>query len=44
MKTALTSLWRWWAAVQMRRELHQLSDHTLRDIGLRRDDIDSLFR
>jgi uncharacterized protein YjiS (DUF1127 family) len=29
---------------QARRELHRLSDHTLRDIGLNRCDIDGLFR
>jgi uncharacterized protein YjiS (DUF1127 family) len=29
---------------QARRELHHLSDHTLKDIGLERCDIDGLFR
>jgi uncharacterized protein YjiS (DUF1127 family) len=29
---------------QARRELHHLSDHTLKDIGLERSDIDGLFR
>jgi uncharacterized protein YjiS (DUF1127 family) len=40
----LTALWRWWAAARTRTELRQLSDHALRDIGLRRNDIDSLYR
>lgn len=39
-----SALWRWWAAARTRNELHQLSDHALRDIGLRRNDIDSLYR
>ena len=29
---------------RLRRELHGLSDHNLRDIGLRRDQIDGMFR
>jgi uncharacterized protein YjiS (DUF1127 family) len=42
---------RWWlallrlrAAAQARRELHALSDHLLKDLGLRRAEIDRLFR
>jgi uncharacterized protein YjiS (DUF1127 family) len=30
-------------ALRSRRELHQLSDRMLKDIGVRRDEIDSLF-
>jgi hypothetical protein len=33
----------WWLRYQTRRELHSLSDHMLRDIGLRRDEIESAF-
>ena len=33
-----------WAAARSRTELHQLSDRTLKDIGLSRADIDALFR
>jgi uncharacterized protein YjiS (DUF1127 family) len=33
-----------WTAARWRRELHGLSDHTLKDIGLLRGQIDSLFR
>ena len=44
MKAYWSAVWHWWRVKQMRRELHQLSDRALRDIGLRRDDIDSLFR
>jgi uncharacterized protein YjiS (DUF1127 family) len=33
-----------WAAARARTELHALSDRTLNDIGLRRGEIDSLFR
>ena len=36
-------LWRWEAA-RRRKELQGLSDHILRDIGLSRNDIDSMFR
>ena len=35
---------RLWAMVRTRSELHSLSDHMLRDIGVRRDQIDSLVR
>ena len=41
----------WWQslqaerlAAQTRHELHALSDHLLRDIGLERDQIDTLLR
>jgi uncharacterized protein YjiS (DUF1127 family) len=44
-------LYRWWLALlrlqaraQARKELHALSDHLLKDLGLRRSQIDSLFR
>jgi uncharacterized protein YjiS (DUF1127 family) len=40
----IANLYRNWAAARVRRELHLLSDHTLRDIGLTRDQIDSHFR
>lgn len=33
-----------WTAARWRRELHALSDQTLKDIGLRRSEIDSLYR
>jgi uncharacterized protein YjiS (DUF1127 family) len=33
-----------WAAARSRTELHALSDRTLKDIGLSRGQIDSLFR
>jgi uncharacterized protein YjiS (DUF1127 family) len=33
-----------WAAARSRTELRALSDRTLRDIGLCRGEIDSLFR
>ena len=33
-----------WRAARARNELYGLSDRTLRDIGLRRSDIGSLFR
>ena len=35
---------RWWDERRTRAELEALSDHALRDIGLRRDEICSLFR
>ncbi|MGH8706158.1 MAG: DUF1127 domain-containing protein [Burkholderiales bacterium] len=48
---ATGTLRRWWlrrrsarAAARTREELHALSDHLLRDIGLERTRIDSLFR
>lgn len=44
----MTWLWKYWlrlrAAARTRKELHALSDHLLRDLGLRRSQIDSLFR
>ena len=33
-----------WASLRTRSELHALSDRTLRDIGLSRNQIDSMFR
>jgi len=33
-----------WLAARWRSELHALSDQTLKDIGLTRGQIDSLFR
>jgi len=43
----ISLLKRWcaaWAATRSRMELHALSDRTLKDIGLSRGQIDSLFR
>jgi uncharacterized protein YjiS (DUF1127 family) len=43
----ISFLKRWtaaWAAARARIELHALSDRTLKDIGLSRGQIDSLFR
>lgn len=44
----MTRLWRYWlklrTATRTRKELHALSDHLLRDFGLSRSQIDSLFR
>jgi uncharacterized protein YjiS (DUF1127 family) len=37
-------LWRALVAMRTRAELRALSDRTLRDIGLQRREIDSLFR
>jgi uncharacterized protein YjiS (DUF1127 family) len=41
-------LWRWWlegrARARTRRELNELSEHLLKDIGLPRSVIDSLYR
>jgi uncharacterized protein YjiS (DUF1127 family) len=49
--SALRALWtqglrlhRAWAAERTRAQLHALNDRTLRDIGLHRDQIDSLLR
>ena len=39
-----TRLWRSWRMRRARYELHELSDRTLSDIGLRRGEIDALFR
>jgi uncharacterized protein YjiS (DUF1127 family) len=45
---AVWQLWlrihRAWGAARARGELHALNDRMLKDIGLRRSDIDSLFR
>ena len=40
----IATLYRDWATARVRRELHQLSDHVLKDIGLTRDQIDSRLR
>jgi uncharacterized protein YjiS (DUF1127 family) len=37
-------LGRAWASLRTRSELHALSDRTLKDIGLSRSQIDSMFR
>jgi len=37
-------LFRAWRAARARNQLHELSDRTLKDIGLSRGQIDSLFR
>lgn len=37
-------LFRAWRAARARDELRELSDRTLKDIGLTRDDIHTLFR
>jgi len=40
----LHRFFRFWAAARARDDLRALSDHTLRDIGLQRGQIDTLFR
>jgi uncharacterized protein YjiS (DUF1127 family) len=40
MKRLFEMLCRAWAMARTRRELHRLDDHILRDIGLRREQID----
>jgi uncharacterized protein YjiS (DUF1127 family) len=44
----LFRLWRWWlercAQARTRHELNELSEHLLKDIGLPRGVIDSLYR
>ena len=40
----LRRLYRAWRAAHARRQLLELSDRTLKDIGLKRAEIDSLFR
>jgi uncharacterized protein YjiS (DUF1127 family) len=40
----LLRLFRAWRANRARNQLHELSDRTLKDIGLSRGQIDSLFR
>ena len=51
VRSAARALWngglmlgRAWASLRTRSELHALSDRTLRDIGLSRTQIDSMFR
>jgi uncharacterized protein YjiS (DUF1127 family) len=45
---SLVRLWRWWleqrALARTRRELNELSEHLLKDLGLRRGASDSLLR
>lgn len=43
MIRVLQALRRAWALRATRRELYSLSDHLLRDIGLRREEIPSVF-
>jgi uncharacterized protein YjiS (DUF1127 family) len=40
----LLELFRKWRAAQARNQLRELSDRTLKDIGISRSQIDSLFR
>ena len=42
--TGCIKLWNAWRAARARDDLNALSDRTLRDIGLSRGQIDSLFR
>ena len=44
MISLLKRLFAAWAAARSRRELHALSDRTLKDIGLSRAEVDALFR
>ena len=44
MKNLLLRFLRTWREARLRGELHTLSDRTLKDIGLTRGQIDSLFR
>ncbi len=44
MLSLLQRLLAFWAAARSRAELRALSDRTLKDIGLSRAEIDSLFR
>jgi uncharacterized protein YjiS (DUF1127 family) len=51
LSAAAEKIWAWLVAradaarsAAVRRELHRMSDHYLRDIGLTRTDIDALFR
>lgn len=45
---SLFRLWRWWlercARARTRSELNELSEHLLKDVGLPRGVIDSLYR
>ncbi len=43
MRALLSTLWNWLGSLRARRELRELSDRMLKDIGVRRSDIDSLF-
>jgi uncharacterized protein YjiS (DUF1127 family) len=43
-RAALRALWGAWTASRTRAQLRSLNDHTLRDIGIDRTQIDSLFR
>jgi uncharacterized protein YjiS (DUF1127 family) len=43
MKRFWNGLARMWALQRTRKELHALSDHMLRDIGLRRDQVSLAF-
>ncbi|HYN13764.1 MAG TPA: DUF1127 domain-containing protein [Burkholderiales bacterium] len=47
----MRQIWKWllkqhaaWVAGRVRGELHALNDRMLKDIGMSRSDIDSLFR
>jgi uncharacterized protein YjiS (DUF1127 family) len=47
----MRKIWKWllkqhkaWVAGRARSELHALNDRMLKDIGMSRSDIDSLFR
>lgn len=44
MIALLKRLYAAWLGARARRELYGLSDHVLKDIGLSRGQIDSLFR
>ena len=44
LSVGLFKLQRAWTTARARRELHDLSDRTLKDIGLSRAEIDALFR
>ena len=44
MTSFLKKLLAAWRAARARDELHRLSDHTLKDIGVNRVEIDSLYR
>jgi uncharacterized protein YjiS (DUF1127 family) len=43
-RAAFRALWGAWTASRTRAQLSSLNDHTLRDIGIDRAQIDSLFR
>jgi uncharacterized protein YjiS (DUF1127 family) len=42
--SVFSNTYRAWVTARARRELHELSDRTLKDIGLSRGQIDQLFR